>query len=115
MLVFKVAEVCSKLPFSKIYLATQDFWMVILYYVIIVGIVYFFNKQKFKVLRFVLGDGTSNWLKKYWKKIIAGAATLCLIVNLIALIPRNLKIYFVDVGQRRLYSNSKSNGKKYNC
>ena len=105
MLVFKVAELCSKLPFSKIYVATPDFWMVILYYALLAGIVYFFSKYKFKFLRFILGDGTSRFFRKYWQKIIAGAVAVCLCVFVIGLIPRNLKIYFVDVGQRRLRSN----------
>lgn len=113
VLVFKVAEFCSKLPFSKIYLLTPDFWMVILYYALLVGIVYFFSKYKFKVLRFILGDGISRFSKKYWKKTVAGFVMVSLLINLVALIPQNLKIYFVDVGQRRLYSNKEYDWEKY--
>lgn len=113
MLLFKIAEICSKLPFSKIYLATPDLWQVILYYVIIVGIIFLFQTKKIRFLRFILGDGFKNFFKKQGKKLIASGTIFVLCFQLIKLVPKDLKIYFVDVDQRRLYGNSNTTWKKY--
>ncbi len=112
-IIFKVAEICSQLPFSKLYLATPDFWMLILYYVGIVGLIYFFQKKKFRILRFILGNETSKMFKKNWKKILAGILIVAMSSSVVAKIPHDLEIYFVDVGQRRLYSDKKSTREKY--
>ena len=100
MLIFKVAEICSRLPFSKIYLPTPDFWMLILYYIAIAGIVYLFQTRKMRFLRFLLGDGIQNFCKKYYKKMLLSIVTVVILANIIGKIPRNLRVYFVDVGQR---------------
>ena len=112
-IIFKVAEICSQLPFSKLYLATPDFWMLILYYVGIVGLIYFFQKKKFRILRFILGNETSRMFKKNWKKILAGILIVAMSLSVVAKIPNDLEIYFVDVGQRRLYGDKNSTRKKY--
>lgn len=112
-IIFKIAEICSKLPFSKIYLPTPDFWMLVLYYLIIAGIIYLFHTKKIKFLKFILGNGLKKILQKYAKNLIALVIVIIVLLNIISLIPRDLRIYFVDVGQRRLYCDKKSNGKKY--
>lgn len=61
-ILFKIAEICSKLPFSKIYLPTPDFWMLILYYTMTAGIIFLFQRKKIKFLRFILGNGTTRIL-----------------------------------------------------
>lgn len=114
MILFKIAEICSQLPFSKIYLATPDFWMLVLYYIVIAGIVYLFHTKKIKFLRFILSNGITQFCKKYRKKLIIAGISTILLFNIIQCVPRDLKIYFVDVGQRRLLCDKKSDGKKYN-
>lgn len=99
-IIFQIAENCSKLPFSKIYLPTPDFWMIILYYLAIVGIVYLFHKKKTRFLRFILSNEMRNIFQKQGKKIIASGILVVLVFNVIRIIPQDLKIYFVDVGQR---------------
>lgn len=113
MLIFKVAEICSQLPFSKIYLPTPDFWILILYYIVIAGIVYLFQIRKIQFLRFILGNGIQKFGKKYYRKIILSMAMIIFLVNITGKIPRDLRIYFVDVGQRRLLCYKKSKRKKY--
>lgn len=113
-IIFKIAEICSKLPFSKIYLATPDFWMLIVFYIAVAGIVYLFNKKKIKVLKFLLGDGVKRFCSRYCKKIITFSMVILVLFNLDCLVPRDLKIYFVDVAQRRLHSYKKSQRKKCN-
>ncbi len=109
LILFKIAEFCSMLPFSKIYVVTPDFWQIILYYIGIIGLIYLFQTRKIKFLKFILGSGYKDFCQKYWKKILACSSVIILCFQLISLIPKNLRIYFVDVGQRRLcgYSNAK--------
>lgn len=101
------------MPFHKIYLATPDFWMIVLYYIGLISIIILFNKKKVRFLKFLLGDGIKDFLKKYWKKLITCFAIIAVIFNIIKIVPQNLKIYFVDVGQRRLLCYKKPYGKKY--
>ena len=112
-IIFKIAEICSKLPFSKIYLPTPDFWMLILYYFVIVSIIVLFYKKKIKFLKFILGDGISDFFKNNCKKLIAVISLFLIVFNIYKIIPKNLKIYFVDVGQRRLLCYTKSDVPKY--
>ena len=107
LIIFKIAEYCSKLPFSKIYLVTPDFWMIVFYYAIIAVIIYLFNLKKISLLKFILGNGMSRFFRKNYKKIISLLVLICLIFQVINLVPKDLKIYFVDVAQRRLYSYKK--------
>ena len=113
MLLFKIAAICSKLPFSKIFVATPDFWQIILYYLVVAGIVYLFQKRKFQCLRFILGNGYKKLFRKYWKKCVIGASIFVLCFQLINVVPKNLRIYLVDVGQRRLHSYSDDFWQKY--
>ena len=114
MILFKIAEFCSKLPFSKIYVATPDFWVVLAYYAVIAMIVLLFQRKKIQFLRFILGNGTSRFIKKHWQKLVASVTISVILLEMIQIVPRNLHIYFVDVGQRRLLCDSKSDWKKYN-
>lgn len=100
ILILKIAQICSQLPFSKIYLPTPDLWMVFLYYIFIAEIVYLFHTKKIKFLRFTLGNGEKEFLKKYTKQLIELVIVIIVLFNIIARIPRDLRIYFVDVGQR---------------
>ena len=77
-LLIKIAEISSKLPFSKLYIITPNIIEITLYYLFIC---------------------TSKYVKK-WKKIISILIILIFIFEfLISIVPKNLRIYFVNVGQ----------------
>ena len=78
-------EFCSKIPLSQISVKTPNIILVILYYAIILLI-------RFQIIKL-------ENIKKHYKKIIATILIFSLIVNLINIIPTNLKIHFIDVGQ----------------
>ena len=99
-IIFKIAEICSKLPFSKILLPTPDFLGILIYYIIIGFIIYLFQTHKFKFLRTILSDKIKIILKTNFKKILITCIFVILIFEFINTIPRNLKIHMVDVGQR---------------
>lgn len=100
VLLFKIAEICSQLPFSKIYLPTPDFWILVLYYGLVAVGVCWFQKKKFRILRFTLGKGFRESFQKHGKKWVAGLGIVLLCFQIFRFVPQDLKIYFVDVGQR---------------
>lgn len=99
-IIFKIAQLCSKLPFSKIYLTTPYFMEVILYYIIIIFIIYLFKNKKIKFLKLILSNKIRDIIQNNYKKIISSIIVLALIFNIVSIIPHNLKIYMVDIGQR---------------
>lgn len=84
-----IAELSSKMPFSKVLMPTPKIWQIIIYYFII--IIYFF-KDKLQIIY-------PHMLKNY-KKLIAFCVILVIIPYLLTFIPTNkTEIYFIDVGQ----------------
>lgn len=80
-----IVEICSKLPLSQIYITTPNIILVLIYYLIILGI-------RFYIIKIEV-------LKKNYKKIIVILLIIIIVSKLILIIPNNLKIYFIDVGQ----------------
>lgn len=80
-----IVKICSKLPFSKVYITTPNILLIIIYYAIIVSL-------RFSILK-------KDTIKKHYKKIIEVLLIIILIFNLIEILPSDLKIYFIDVGQ----------------
>ena len=98
--------------------------MVLAYYIFIALIIYIFNIKKYKCLRVILGFNLQvikNFLTKNCKKIVDIILTISvistiLITSIIRLAPnyKNLKIYFVDVGQGDCTVITTPKRKKYN-
>lgn len=53
-LILKIAEVCAKLPFSKIIVVTPNFIYVIVFYMTILLIVYCFHKKKIYIIKLLI-------------------------------------------------------------
>lgn len=99
-----ISEV-SNLPFSKIYISTPRVWQIIIYYIFILIVNIIYNafslknpnyteirvKNLFSLMKYKL-----NQNKKKIVKVILFFSILIFIYNII---PKNLKIHFVDVGQ----------------
>lgn len=84
-----VANLSSKIPFSKILMPTPKIWQIIIYYLII--IIYFFKDDIQKFYPKILNN---------YKKIIIFLIILTLLPYAIARFPTNsLKVHFIDVGQ----------------
>ena len=84
-----VADISSKIPFSKIFVPTPKIWQVLIYYLII-GI-YFFKDDIQKIY---------PKIQEKYKKIIALLLIITLLPYIFAMFPTDeLKIYFIDVGQ----------------
>ena len=53
-IVLKITDICSKLPFSKIYFTTPKLISIILYYLYIFLLIYYSKRNKLKILRIIL-------------------------------------------------------------
>lgn len=95
----------SNIPFSKFYLPTPNVWTIILYYIMvflfnIIYVLYNSKKLNATIVRFrniiaLIKYKVISNQKRYFKFIII----IFLIFILFKLIPKNLQINFVDVGQ----------------
>lgn len=86
--IIKIAEITANMPLSKIIVITPSIFFIICWYVIITAITY-----KTKVKRLYYEN------RKLLKIIVVCILVISLISNLIIIFNRNLKIYFIDVGQ----------------
>jgi len=96
----------SNLPFAKIYIPTPNIYVIILYYIfiIIARFIYsIYHKKKINVtekrMRNLLAVMKYKWNQKKPKRYIKILIIIFLILLIFHIIPKNLKIYFVDVGQ----------------
>lgn len=85
------AELTAKIPYSSITTITPHLITVIYYYIFIYAI----------------------WRKKLVKKVSIIFLILIICITSIDIIPKKFKIHFVDVGQRRLHTNTNTQWKKY--
>lgn len=83
-----IAEITSKIPFSKVYVKTPYIWQIIFYYILLFIVWHCMRtKQIYKIFKFK-------------KQLIAIVLIIVIIPSLTDIIPRNnLKLYFIDVGQ----------------
>lgn len=77
----KIAEICSKLPFSQIIISTPNVLEILFYYVILV-VILFLKKKKISL-----------------KKCIGILMVGILLTQSIKIIPQDFSLYFIDVGQ----------------
>ena len=95
----------SKIPFSKIYIPTPNLFQIVLYYIMI-GTMFFVYKIYFSKNLTITQIRIRNLIalikielrknRKKIKKIIFATILVTIIINVI---PKKLKIYFIDVGQ----------------
>lgn len=90
-----ITEITSQIPLSQIYVKKPYLWEIIVYYILIFGIYYLYKKLGRKRLL----NRIKDIAKKYYKKFIAVILIITIITSLWSMVPKNLKIYFVDVGQ----------------
>ena len=99
----------SNLSFSKIYVVTPKISLVLIIYIIFVALNYIYKiyhdrtlsitKIRFKNLIAAYKYRFIQHKEKYKKRIIIILLSVILLFSIFHFIPKNLKIYFVDVGQ----------------
>lgn len=91
--IFAISKLCSKIPFSNIYIKTPPIIVLLLYYVLVFYLIICFNHNKFYYLRSI----ALRRIPKEIKKMIVIYLIVIFIFNF--KYEKNLKIFFVDVGQ----------------
>ena len=99
----------SNLPFSKIYVVTPKIFLVIIIYIIFVALNYIYKiyhdrNQSITKIRFrnLIAAYKYHFIQhkgKYKKRIFIISLLIVLVFYIFHFIPKNLKIYFVDVEQ----------------
>ena len=95
----KIAEISSKIPGASIYIKTPSIYMCVIYYLIIYIL---FNMQAIKqiIRKKAIFRLYAIKAKKQREKILVIAILFTILVNsIIYVTDKNIKIYFVDVGQ----------------
>lgn len=98
-LFMQIAIFSSNLPFSKILVATPKLAYIILYYCFIILLILYKKVKEKSIKRRIEKKLLLKIIKIKKKKIIAILLILTTISMLYKQIPKNLKIYFIDVGQ----------------
>ena len=103
-IIFFIAELCSKIPFSNVYVCTPNLFWVFIYYFTIFALFVFYRYRKLYVLKLLISIKFFKYeikkilLNSYLKKIVY----IVIIFGVISkLLNSNfdLKIHFIDVGQ----------------
>ena len=104
-LLIQVSRICSNLPLSQIYIATPSIFMIIIYYIVVLLLNYtyslYVNKNKritqIKYIKYIKGILLKLKINTY--NIVIIITITIIVFTFINLIPKKLKIYFIDVGQ----------------
>lgn len=95
----------SKLPFSKIYVATPKIWQIILYFLIVFLFSYFYSIYQKRNINMTERRSKNlialfkYKLRKDKKKVLILLIVSILVSFTVKIISNDLKIYFIDVGQ----------------
>ena len=104
-----ISKLGSKIPLNNIYIITPNIMFIIMYYVLVFlsfYVIYIKLEKNLNTFQFRIKNIISLIKYKFNQnktKIISTVLVIFIISFLYYGIPKNLKIYFVDVGQRRLY------------
>ena len=89
-ILISMTDFCSKLPLSRIYVTRPPIYIILIYYILILKLTIFkdmYNNEIKKIFKFLK--------KKEIYILVISAIT----IFTYTMIPKNLKIYFIDVGQ----------------
>lgn len=100
-----ISKLGKTLPLNKIYIVTPEIWRIAIYYaVILVGNIFYKISKKRKITAFE--KRLINWknlikhlIRKNSREAIIIIVFITILVTTIKIIPKDLKIYFIDVGQ----------------
>ena len=105
-----ISKLGTKIHLNKIYIVTPNFFSILIYYfMVFLFILIIKTKLEKKPSLFQIRVKNLINLAKYRfhqnkTKVISLILIVGIFFSFYSIIPKNLKIYFVDVGQRRLYS-----------
>ena len=93
------------LPFNKVYIGTPEICQIVIYYVLIF-ILNIFLKISLKRKTSAFEKRIINWknlikhlIRKNYKRVTAIILFLAILIIILKIVPKDLKMYFIDVGQ----------------
>lgn len=95
-LIIFISELSSNLPFSKIYIKTPSIFKILLYYIVLIVLL---NRNRFRRIINKIINRKNIDKNKLIKKVISIILIFIMLIQLIKIIPQNLLIHFIDVGQ----------------
>ena len=104
-LLINSTKIVSSIPFSEIFVSTPNIIFIIIYYLILFLTMFYLNLQKNKNKRYLSKKVAIyirflfKYLKHDYTYIIFLIIFIILILSILKIIPKDLKIYFIDVGQ----------------
>lgn len=104
-ILLKIANMFSKVPISHINVVTQNLSTILIYYILVFAITYIFlisKKQvKRKIEKKILTnvDKFKSLIFKHKKMLITAFIIILVLIQTIKLVPHDLRIHFIDVGQ----------------
>ena len=94
-----IAEVCSNMPFSQIYLPKPKIYLIIIYYLVILFFIFYKKIKSKSIKRRIEKIFLNKFNKSFFKRLILILFIFIFLFTLYNKIPKDLKIYFIDVGQ----------------
>ncbi len=100
-----ISKLGKLLPFNQIYVSTPEIWQIAIYYLVIFTINIFFaisSKRKLTAFQKRLINFKNlckHLIRKNRKTLLLSVISLVFIIFIIQIIPNDLKIYFIHVGQ----------------
>ena len=98
-------DLASKIPFSQIFISTPNILFIIIYYFILFFIFFYITLKKQYSNRFIFKKlqsymfTLSSVIKDSKMLIFVSILIIFIIISILKLIPKDMKIYFIDVGQ----------------
>lgn len=104
-ILISISKLGKILPFSKIYIIAPKIWQILIYYlmIFILSKMYLIIQKKkqsaFEKRLINFKNLIKHLIRKKRKKILLVIICLIIILSAIKIFPKDLKIYFIDVGQ----------------
>lgn len=101
-LLLKVAQFGTQIPFNKITVTTPSLLQMLIYYIIIfIFLIYYkiYNAKKKTATIVRFRNLISLFIHKYRQKVISIFLIIVVLISIFKIIPKELIIHFIDVGQ----------------
>lgn len=104
-ILLKSTQIISKIPISKIYSIVPNVIFIIIYYIVIAILIYYNRTKRKEDKRYLENkliqkvNQILDDLKRNIKVVLVILIIFMIVIFILKLIPKNLKIYFIDVGQ----------------
>lgn len=97
----KIVLISSRIPFNRFYLTIPSNFTIFAYYAFILALVAFYRNHRFTVLKWIF----KKKYKKFVRKVFPIFLVFTLVCRVVAFIPKDLRINFLDVRTGGMFFN----------